>query len=84
MPAFEPKTSVNIHAAKTHLSRLVERAEKGEETVIARNGRPVARLIPYREEHRRRVPGALRGQIKILPGFDEADEEIAREFGMID
>jgi len=84
MPPFEPKTTVNIHAAKTHLSRLIERAEKGEETVIARNGRPVARLVPYGDAHGRRVPGALRGQIRILPGFDDVDEEIAREFGMTD
>ena len=84
MSATRPKTTVNIHAAKTHLSRLVERAENGEETVIARNGRPVARLVPYSEERKPRVPGALRGQIEILPGFDEVDEEIAREFGMID
>jgi prevent-host-death family protein len=84
MAVVEPKTTVNIHAAKTHFSRLVERAERGEETVIARNGRPVARLIPYQEERKPRVPGALRGQIKILPGFDEVDEEIAREFGTID
>ena len=84
MATIEPKTTVNIHAAKTHLSRLIERAEQGEETVIARNGRPVARLVPYQAERKRRVPGALRGQIKILPGFDEVDEEIAREFGMID
>ena len=49
MATYEPKTTVNMHAAKTHLSRLVERAEQGEETVIARNGRPVARLVPYSE-----------------------------------
>jgi len=84
MAAIEPKTTVNIHAAKTHLSRLVERAEQGEETVIARNGRPVARLVPYREQRKRREPGALRGQIRILPGFDELDEEIARLFGTLD
>jgi prevent-host-death family protein len=84
MPTIEPRTTVNIHAAKTHLSRLVERAEQGEETVIARNGRPVARLVPYEPTRRRRVPGALRGRIKILPGFDEMDEEIARLFGTID
>ncbi len=84
MPAYEPKTTVNMHAAKTHLSRLVERAERGEETIIARNGRPVARLVPYQAARKERVPGLLRGRIEILPGFDEADEEIAREFGMID
>ena len=84
MAASEPKTTVNIHAAKTHLSRLVERAEHGEETVIARNGRPVARLVPYQEERKPRVPGGWKGAVRILPGFDEVDEEIAREFGMID
>ena len=84
MATYEPKTTVNIHAAKTHLSRLVERAEQGEETVIARNGRPVARLVPYQEERKPRVPGGWEGRIRMLPGFDEIDEEIAREFGMID
>jgi prevent-host-death family protein len=84
MATFEPKSTMNIHAAKTHLSRLIERAERGEETVIARNGRPVARLVPYRAEGKGRVPGAWRGRAKILPGFDEMDEEIARLFGTID
>ena len=84
MPGIEPKTTVNIHAAKTHLSRLVERAEQGEETVIARNGRPVARLVPYRQEGKPRVPGAWKGRVKILPGFDEMDDEIARLFGTVD
>ena len=51
MVIIEPRATVNIHAAKTHFSRLVEQAERGEETVIARNGRPVARLVPY-HEHR--------------------------------
>ncbi len=84
MAVIEPKTTINIHAAKTHLSRLIERAEQGEETVIARNGRPVARLVPYREQRKPREPGSLRGQIRILPGFDEVDEEVARLFGTID
>jgi prevent-host-death family protein len=84
VPNFEPRTTVNIHAAKTHLSRLVERAEQGEETIIARNGRPVARLVPYQVEREPRQPGLLRGRIRILPGFDEVDQEIARSFGMID
>jgi prevent-host-death family protein len=84
MAVVEPKTTVNIHAAKTHLSRLVERAEQGEETIIARNGRPVARLVPYQEERQPRVPGAWKGRVRMLPGFDEVDEEIARDFGMID
>ena len=71
---------VNVHEAKTRLSRLLERAEAGEEIVIARAGKPVARLIPYTADRPMRTFGALRGQIRILPGFDEADEEIARVF----
>ena len=71
---------VNVHEAKTRLSRLLERAEAGEEIVIARAGKPVARLIPYTDDRPKRTFGALRGQIRILPGFDETDVEIAREF----
>jgi prevent-host-death family protein len=76
-----PETVVNIHAAKTHLSRLLERAEQGDETVIARAGRPIARLVPYRPSERARTPGVWRGRMHILPGFDELDADIARLFG---
>lgn len=58
-----------MHQAKTHLSRLVERVEGGEEILIARNGRPVAKLTAYRGEPRRL--GALRGQIVIHDDFDD-------------
>ena len=71
---------VNVHAAKTHLSRLLERAEAGEEIVIGRAGKPIAKLVPYRAERPSRVFGALRGQIRVLPGFDDLDVEIEREF----
>ena len=71
---------VNVHAAKTNLSRLIERAEAGEEIVIGRAGKPVAKLVPYVPERPNRVFGALKGQIRILPGFDELDTEIEREF----
>lgn len=64
-----PRT-VNIHAAKTHLSRLVEQAEGGEEIIIARGGRPVARLMPLARTVKRRRPGLLRGRIKISADFD--------------
>ena len=72
--------SVNIHEAKTHLSRLVERVEAGEEVVIARAGRPVARLVPYRARTHPRVPGIWRGRVVIGPGFDDVDAEIADLF----
>jgi prevent-host-death family protein len=71
---------VNVHAAKTNLSRLIERAEAGEEIVIGRAGKPVAKLVPYVPERPVRTFGALRGQIRILPGFDELDAEIERDF----
>jgi prevent-host-death family protein len=71
---------VNVHAAKTNLSRLLERVETGEEVVIGRAGKPIARLVPYVAPRPSRVFGALRGEIRILPGFDEADEEVEREF----
>ena len=62
---------VNIHAAKTHLSRLVERVEAGEEIVIARAGRPIARLIPFRAQRPPRVPGLWAGRVTIAPNFDD-------------
>ncbi len=71
---------VNVHAAKTNLSRLLERAEAGEEIVISRAGKPVARLVPYVTARPNRVFGALRGQLRILPGFDDLDAEIADAF----
>lgn len=62
--------TVNIHEAKTHLSRLVERAASGEEIVIARNGRPVARLVPFTPLGKRRTFGRMRGKIQVADDFD--------------
>jgi prevent-host-death family protein len=75
-----PDPTVNIHEAKTHLSRLVERVESGEEIVIARAGRPVARLIPFRTRTSPRVPGLWRGQVRISPDFDETDATLLDAF----
>jgi prevent-host-death family protein len=67
--------SINIHEAKTHLSKLLERVSRGEEIVIAKAGRPIARLIP---EHvsppARRVPGIDKGKLKIAGDFDKMSE----------
>lgn len=72
---------VNMHEAKTHLSRLVEQVESGDEVVISRAGKPVARLIPFRRHPPRREPGALRGRIVIADDFDEPlPEELAAAF----
>jgi antitoxin (DNA-binding transcriptional repressor) of toxin-antitoxin stability system len=71
-----------MHEAKTKLSRLVERAEAGEEIVIARNGRPVARLVAVTGENPlAAVHGALRGQIHFADDFDELPDDIAEAFG---
>ena len=61
---------VTIHAAKTNLSRLVARAEAGEEIVIARGNKPVAKLVPIAPKPKR-VFGALRGKFEIGPEFFE-------------
>jgi prevent-host-death family protein len=61
---------VNIHEAKTQLSKLVDRAAGGEEIVIAKSGKPVARLVPYTSKREPRRPGYLRGKIRIKKNFD--------------
>ena len=73
---------VGMHEAKTKLSQLVERVEAGEEIIIARNGKPVVRLVPVKSENRlAEVYGALRGQIHIAADFDELPDDIADAFG---
>ena len=72
---------VNIHAAKTNFSRLVERAAKGEEIIIARAGRPVARLVPLSSDGRPRRPGLLKGRIRIRKDFDAPlPDDVLRRF----
>jgi prevent-host-death family protein len=62
--------TVNIHAAKTHLSRLVEDAAAGEEIVIAKAGKPLARLCPLAQVPKKRVLGRLRGKLIVPDDFD--------------
>lgn len=62
---------VNMHAAKTNLSELIRRALGGEEIVIARDGRPVARLVPVEQDTPRRRFGALEGKLEVTAGFFE-------------
>lgn len=61
---------VGVHEAKTTLSRLLARVEAGEEIVIARSGRPVARLVPVTPEVPQRRPGSWAGQVRIGADFD--------------
>lgn len=62
--------AINVHAAKTAFSKLLDRVEAGEEIVIARAGKPVARLVPLQRKRKKRVPGLLKGQLRIANDFD--------------
>ncbi len=74
--------AVNIHEAKTHLSRLIERVEAGEEITLARAGRPVAKLVPFKRRVEPRTPGAWKGRVTYAPDWDspEVNAEIADLF----
>jgi prevent-host-death family protein len=61
----------NVHEAKTHFSKLLERVLNGEEVVIAKAGKPVARLLPFdSQDTSRRIPGIDKGKVIIQPDFD--------------
>lgn len=71
-----------MHEAKTKLSRLVERAQAGEDIVIARNGQPVARLVPVDSTSSlASVHGRWRGRVRMAEDFDELPDDIAESFG---
>ena len=73
--------TVNVYEAKTHLSQLLDRAAAGEEIVIARAGRPIARLVPLAgAQPRPRTPGGWRGKVTIGDDFDELPAEIDAAF----
>lgn len=63
-------STVNIHQAKTHFSKLVDAALRGEETIIAKAGKPAAKLVPIKAGKPARTPGFLKGKIKIAADFD--------------
>jgi prevent-host-death family protein len=62
--------NVNVYAAKTNLSRLLDRAARGEEIIITRNGRPVAKLVPATPARKPRRLGTLKGRIRVRKDFD--------------
>jgi prevent-host-death family protein len=72
----------NISEAKAQLSALIEKVLAGEEVIIGKAGKPVAKLIRYEKGQGERQPGALKGKIKIAADFDVLPEDIARAFGM--
>ncbi len=72
---------VNVHEAKTQLSRLLEEVEAGERIVIARAGEPVAVLTPYKSAVRSRRLGLFAGEATLQPDFDELPADITAAFG---
>ena len=72
----------NISETKAKLSALIEKVLAGEEVIITKAGKPVARLIRYREAPQSRTPGALKGKIRIADDFDELPPDISAAFGM--
>jgi prevent-host-death family protein len=66
---MEPLT-VNIHQAKTHLSRLVDEVCEGKELILAKAGKPLVKLVPLKKARPKRKPGFLKGKIKIGKNFD--------------
>ncbi len=71
---------VNVHEAKTHLSRLLAKVEAGEEIIIGRAGRPVACLVPYDRPREPRRPGQLKGQLWWADDFDDTPAGLADLF----
>ena len=72
---------VNIHEAKTHLSRLLDEVSRGEEVTIAKAGKPIARLVPVTNSRPTRTPGFLRGKIRMSDDFDAPlPDDIQRSF----
>jgi len=71
----------NIYEAKTHLSKLLDQVQHGEEVIIGKAGKPIAKLIPYTAKRKNRKPGSLKGKIKIAKDFDELPEEMLKAFG---
>jgi prevent-host-death family protein len=74
----------NISEAKAQLSALIEKVVAGQEVIIGKAGKPVAKLVRYERSEKPRRPGALRGKIKIADDFDELPMDIAEAFGMVD
>lgn len=73
-------STTNIYDAKTNLSKLIEQVLQGQEVVIAKAGKPVVKLVSYKEKKKPRVPGLLKGKIWISDDFNDESEEINKLF----
>jgi prevent-host-death family protein len=80
----DPVEHFNMHDAKTHLSRIIERVQRGEEIIIDRAGTPVAKIVPLVRRVDRTAIGSLAGQLDLSGDWDspETNAEIAADFGL--
>ena len=74
----------NISEAKAELSALIARVQRGDEVILAKSGKPVAKIVPYCGAASRRIPGSMEGEIWIAPDFDQLPEDMAEAFGMLE
>jgi prevent-host-death family protein len=72
----------NISEAKAHFSGLIEKVIAGEEVIIGKAGKPVAKLVKYESNLKERKPGALKGKIKFTDDFDILPDDMAKAFGI--
>ncbi len=72
----------NISEAKAQLSALIAKVQAGEEVIIGKGGKPVARLVKFENKQKARKPGALKGKITISDDFDALPDDLAKAFGM--
>ena len=75
---------LNISEAKAQLSAVIERVSKGEDILIGKAGKPVAKIVRYEPAHKNKRWGCFKGRIKVADDFDEWPEDIAKALGMID
>jgi prevent-host-death family protein len=72
----------NISEAKAQLSALIAMVQRGDEVILSKSGKPVAKIVPYVGAARTRVPGSMKGEIWIAADFDEFPDDMAEAFGM--
>jgi prevent-host-death family protein len=74
----------NISEAKAELSSLLEEVQKGHEIILAKAGKPIARIVPFQGPAKPRKPGSMKGRIRIAPDFDTLPDDMAEAFGMLE
>jgi prevent-host-death family protein len=74
----------NISQAKAELSALIAMVQQGDEVILSKSGKPVAKIVPYGGVAQSRVPGSMEGEIWIAPDFDRLPDDMAEAFGMME